>query len=216
MQIIELDQTPSIVNHFLMELRDKMVQQDKAKFRNNLEKIGQVMAFEISKRLVYETQPIQTPLGVKKIALIQEQPVILTILRAGLPFYQGFISFFNQADSGFIGAFRNEGTREEIGIDLSYMALGSIQDKLVIVLDPMLATGKSLIAAVKSLLKRGKPRHLHVACVVAAPEGIDYISKNLGVRATLWTISIDEKLNPTAYIVPGLGDAGDLSFGKRH
>ena len=199
-----------------MELRDKSVQQDKARFRSNLERLGQVMAFEISKELIYEDQGVQTPLGTKKMALLEEQPVILTILRAGLPFYQGFISFFNQADSGFIGAYRNEGTRDEIGIDLSYMALGSVQDKLVIVLDPMLATGKSLIAAVNRLVKHGEPSHLHIACVVAAPEGIDYISKNLEVTATLWTISIDEKLNPTAYIVPGLGDAGDLSFGKRH
>lgn len=216
MQIIELDQTPSIANHFLMELRDKTVQLDKAKFRSNLERLGEVMAFEISKKLAYGTKAIQTPLGVKNMTLMLEQPMIFTILRAGLPFYQGFINFFNQADSGFIGAFRNEGTRDEIDIDLSYLAMGNVQDRVAIVLDPMLATGKSLIAAVNSLMKRGAPSHVHIACVVAAPEGIDYISKNLKVTATLWTISIDEKLNPTAYIVPGLGDAGDLSFGKRH
>lgn len=213
MQVINLGEQNSIANQFVTELRNVQVQTDRQKFRTNLEKLGAVMAYEISKQMSYQAHSIQTPLGITQANLIKNQPVLITVLRAGLPYFQGFQYFFDQAPSGFIGAYRKEGT--EINIHLDYLAAPELAGSTVILIDPMLATGKSIVRAVQELERHGKPIHIHVAVLIAAPEGIRYLQDNLKSPATIWTFAIDEKLDHRFYIVPGLGDAGDLSFGEK-
>lgn len=213
MQVINLGEKNSIANQFVAELRNIQVQTDRLRFRANLEKLGSIMAYEISKTLVYQSQGIQTPLANIQTNVIQTQPVLITVLRAGLPYYQGFQNFFDSAPAGFIGAYRKEGA--EIKINLEYLATPDLTGKTVILIDPMLATGKSIIRAVQELERHGKPAHIHVAALIAAPEGIKYIQDNLKHLATIWTFAVDEKLDHRSYIVPGLGDAGDLSYGEK-
>ncbi|MCW5910016.1 MAG: uracil phosphoribosyltransferase [Cyclobacteriaceae bacterium] len=213
MQVINLGEQNSIANQFVAGLRDVNVQTDRLRFRTNLERLGTIMAYEISKRLPYQAQVIQTPLGTSSVNLINEQPVLITVLRAGLPYFQGFQNFFDAAPAGFIGAYRKEGA--EIKINLEYLATPDLTDQTVILVDPMLATGKSIIRAAHELERHGKPKHIHVAALIAAPEGIRYVQDNLKHSATIWTFAIDEKLDSRFYIVPGLGDAGDLSFGEK-
>lgn len=208
-----LDKTNSIANHFLFEMRDKDIQLDRGKFRNNLKRLGMTMAYEISKSLHFESKEIKTPLGNADVNLLSESPVIIGILRAALPFYEGFQSFYDQSEAGFVGAYRQE--NDEIAINFDYMATPSLKDRTVILVDPMLATGKSLIKTIENIEKNGKPKHIHIASVVAAPEGIDYISQSLKSNHTIWVYSLDSNLDDNAYIVPGLGDAGDLSFGEK-
>jgi uracil phosphoribosyltransferase len=209
-----LNQQHSIANQFLLELRDSNIQRDRMRFRKNMERLGEILAYELSKALPFHTHETITPLGKASIAVLKEQPILITILRAGLPFFQGFINFFDQANCGFIGAFRQEGTGA-VTIKLEYVATTSITDKTVILIDPMLATGRSLFDSVQAILKNGRPHHLHIVSLVAAPEGIEYLKKNLQIPFTLWTCAVDEKLNHQYYIVPGLGDAGDLSYGMK-
>ncbi|MDN3668557.1 uracil phosphoribosyltransferase [Echinicola jeungdonensis] len=211
-----LNQHNSIANQFLLELRDVQKQEDRLRFRNNLERLGEILAYEISKKLIYKSQTISTPLKNTSVQTLSEQPVLISILRAAIPFFQGFINYFDQADSGFIGAIRKSSeSNPEISVDLNYLAAPLVEDKEVIIVDPMLATGKSLLAGLNELRKNGKPKKVHIASVIAAPEGIDYIRNNLDIPYQFWTCALDEKLNPKAYIVPGLGDAGDLSFGPK-
>lgn len=211
--IFNIGSTHSIANHFLRSLRDPVLQQDRARFRNNIERLGQIMAYEISKKLVYEPVTVQTPLGQVASHLLEQQPVLLTVLRAGLPYFNGFLHFFDSSDSGFIGAYRKE--EEEITVQLDYLATPSLTNRTIILIDPMLATGKSFVRSIEALQKHGVPAHIHIASLVAAPEGIDYLKKNIKTPYTLWTFSIDESLNHQSYIVPGLGDAGDLCFGDK-
>jgi uracil phosphoribosyltransferase len=213
MQVINLGQQNSIANHFVAGLRDVRVQQDRLRFRSNLERLGAVMAYEISKTLPYRQQPIQTPLASTSANLLQALPVLITVLRAGLPYYQGFQNFFDAAPAGFIGAYRKEGA--EIKINLEYLATPDLTDQTLILIDPMLATGKSIVRSVRELEQHGRPAHIHVAVLIAAPEGIQFVQDNLNYPATIWTFAIDEKLDHRSYIVPGLGDAGDLSFGEK-
>lgn len=208
-----LSEQQSIANQFLYELRDKHVQTDRMRFRRNMERLGEILAYEISKHLSYHPSTIQTPLGETSLALLTEQPVLITILRAGIPFHHGFLNFFDHADSGFIGAFRNEG--EAITVTVDYASLPPLDDRSVMLIDPMLATGRSLVDAHKLLLRKGTPRHVYIVSLVAAPEGIELVRKSLSASYSLWTCAIDEKLNSSYYIVPGLGDAGDLSFGRK-
>ncbi|MDX1628467.1 MAG: uracil phosphoribosyltransferase [Fulvivirga sp.] len=208
-----LSQKQSIANHFLFEMRDKDIQNDRARFRQNLKRMGNFMAFEISKTLKYKEAEVATPLGNAKTQLLANQPLIICVLRAALPLYNGFMEVFDQADGGFIGAYREES--EEINIQLEYYASPSVEDRVVIVVDPMLATGGSMVKSIDQLLKYGQPDHIHIASVVAAPEGINYISQKIKNDYTLWAFAVDEKLDDRAYIVPGLGDAGDLSFGEK-
>lgn len=210
-----LDQTPSIANDFLRQLRDKNIQNDRLRFKKNLERIGEIMAYEISKKLSYVDTTIDTPLAATSVKGLKEQPVLITILRAGLPFFQGFANFFDNADCGFVGAYREEGATAELRIHLDYVATGDLNDRVVILIDPMLATGKSIIHSLEVLLKKGKPSHLHIVSLVAAPQGIDYLKKNISIPYSLWTCSVDQTLDSNFYIVPGLGDAGDLSFGVK-
>ena len=170
------------------------------------------MAYEISKRLNFKDEIIQTPLGKTSIQLLVKHPVLLTVMRAGLPYFDGFLDFFDQSDCGFMGAYRQEGS-EEIVIHLDYVATPNVNAREVIVVDPMLATGKSIVRSVQVLLNHGTPSHIYVASLVASPEGIHFLKENLNVPFSIYTCAVDENLNHQFYIVPGLGDAGDLSFG---
>ncbi|MBX2961729.1 MAG: uracil phosphoribosyltransferase [Cyclobacteriaceae bacterium] len=209
-----LNQANSIANNMLKELRDKNLQQDRARFRQHVEKLGSILAFEISKHLPYKAENVETPLGTSTIQVLSEQPVLITVLRAGIPFFQGFQYFFDQADCGFVGAQRKE-NGEAITIDLDYLTSPALEGKQLIMIDPMLATGKSFVKAVEALLRYGKPAHVYIAALVAAPEGIAYLKEKLKLPYSVYTCALDEKLNAQSYIVPGLGDAGDLSYGEK-
>ena len=209
-----LAESNSVANQFLSELRDAVVQKDRMRFRLNMERLGGILAYELSKRLAYRPKTVITPLGKVSVNLLEQFPVIITILRAGLPFQQGFLSIFDQSDCGFIGAYRNE-NEKDISISLDYASVPAIDGRPVILVDPMLATGRSILDAQKLLYSKGTPLHLYIVSVVAAPEGIRLLEENLSCAYSLWTCSVDEKLNTSFYIVPGLGDAGDLSYGTK-
>ncbi len=212
--LIVLNNQHSIANQFLSELRDKTVQHDRERFRNNMQRLGELMAYEISKKLRYAGRTVQTPLGESRILVPDQQPVLITVLRAGLPYFTGFQRYFTSSDCGFIGAARKENS-EEITIQLDYLAAPALDGRLVILVDPMLATGKSFVKAVQALGAHGTPAHIHVAALVAAPEGVSYIEEKVKSPHTIWTWALDEKLNAQSYIVPGLGDAGDLCYGEK-
>lgn len=209
-----LNSDPSIANQFLFELRDAALQQDRMRFRKNLERLGEIMAYELSKSLEYADRNANTPLGVTRIQVVKEQPVLITILRAGLPFFQGLANFFDRADCGFIGAYRKE-DEKHLTIKLEYLATTNLDGKVVVLIDPMLATGRSVLDSITALLRNGKPSYIHIVSLVSAPEGIEYLKKHVDLPYSLWTCAVDEKLNPQYYIVPGLGDAGDLSYGEK-
>jgi len=204
----------SVANHFLSELRDAGLQKDRMRFRRNLERLGEILAYEISQKLSYESKMVQTPLGQSSIQLLKEYPLLITILRAGLPFHQGFLNFFDHADSGFIGAWRNEDPAD-LQVSVDYVSIPDVNGKVVVLIDPMLASGKSLLNAYKQMLARGTPSSLFIVSVVAAPEGVKLLKENITLPYSLWTCALDEKLNSSFYIVPGLGDAGDLCFGVK-
>ena len=214
MELFVLGEQNSIANHFLAGLRDKNVQQDRMRFRKNLERLGEIMAVEVSKKLTYERKEIETSLGKSVLNVLERDPILITILRAGLPYFSGFQNIFDSSDCGFIGAYRQENDMG-IKIKLDYLATPGLSDKVIILIDPMLATGRSFVDALNELLKRGTQSHLHVAALVAAPEGIEYLKANIKIPLTVWTFAVDEKLNRQFYIVPGLGDAGDLCFGEK-
>lgn len=209
-----LSEQPSIANQFLAELRDVRVQKDSMRFRKNLERLGEVLAYEVSKTLTYQTVSVATPLENAAMALPKDQVVLVAVLRAALPFYQGFLNFFDHAESGFIGAFREEGA-DQLTVNLSYHASPTLNDKVLILVDPMLASGKSCVAALNTLLQHGKPKAIHLVAAIAAPEGVQYVTEKITQPYRLWLGALDERLNDKAYIVPGLGDAGDLAFGEK-
>jgi len=210
--IFNLSAQNTIGNQFISELRNKDIQLDRARFRKNMKRLGQVMAYEISKRMNFKDETIETPLGRTSIQLLSKYPVLLTVMRAGLPYFDGFLDFFDQSDCGFMGAYRQENSND-IVIHLDYVATPNVHDREVIVVDPMLATGKSFVRSIQALLKHGTPSHIYVASLVASPEGIHFLKENLDVPFSIYTCAVDENLNHQFYIVPGLGDAGDLSFG---
>ena len=212
--IFNLSAQNTIGNQFISELRNKDIQLDRARFRKNMKRLGQLMAYEISKRLHFKDETIQTPLGRTSIQLLSKYPVLLTVMRAGLPYFDGFLDFFDQSDCGFMGAYRQENSND-IVIHLDYVATPNVNDREVIVVDPMLATGKSFVRSIEALLKHGTPTHIYVASLVASPEGIHFLKENLDVPFSIYTCAVDENLNHQFYIVPGLGDAGDLSFGVK-
>jgi len=212
--VFVLGDQQSIANEFIAELRDHTIQKDRLRFRRNMERLGELLAYEISKTLRYEKRKIETPLGHTLLQLLKEYPVLVTILRAGIPFHHGFLNVFDKADCGFIGAYRNE-NEDSITVTMNYISVPSIEGKAVVLLDPMLATGRSVLDAHKLLLKQGTPSHVYIVSVVAAPEGIRLLKDNLSSPYSLWTCAVDEKLNTSFYIVPGLGDAGDLSYGYK-
>ncbi len=214
MTVRQLSDQNSIANQFLYELRDVNVQKDRLRFRHNLERLGEIMAYEISQELTYESKDVQTPLGVKRINMPTENIVLVTIMRAGLPLLEGFQRIFDRAEVGFISSYRVEGG-SGITVKTEYMATPDLAGKTVMLVDTMLASGRSVADAITALSAKGKPGKLYLASVIAAPEGIAYLTKNVVQPASLWTFSIDEKLNSNYYIVPGIGDAGDLSFGPK-
>ena len=212
-----LDQHTSIGNQFLTELRDVSIQNDRLRFRRNLERLGEIMAYEISKELEYTTITIDTPLIKTKGIHLTEQPVIISILRAAAPFFHGVVNYFDRADCGFIGAYRKEAeVGRKLEIEFGYLAAPSVEGKELLLVDPMLATGKSFVKSLENLLeKHGNPFKIHIVSVIAAPEGVQHISENLSVPHKFWTCALDERLDERNYIVPGLGDAGDLAFGPK-
>lgn len=214
--IVNLGKSNSIFNQYVAEIRDINIQKDSMRFRKNLARIGEIAAYEISKTLEYQPREIITPLGVTEIAMLQFQPVIIPILRAGIPMHDGIQQIFDRSESGFISAYRKVSKSKRFTIEVEYVSCPDLTDKIVIICDPMLATGSSVVAACKALTSFGKPKHLHIVTAIASTEGINLIKRKLPAKShTVWTGAIDEELTAQAYIVPGLGDAGDLSYGNK-
>jgi uracil phosphoribosyltransferase len=205
----------SIVNQFIAELRDEQIQKDRMRFRRNLERLGEVFAYEISKHLPYTTKEITTPLGIASVPILTEQPIIGTILRAGLPLHQGFLNYFDQADNAFISAYRKHHKDGSFDIKLEYVSAPRLNDRILILNDPMLATGSSIVMTYRRLLELGTPKQTHIVAALASSQGVNYVKSHLSSEVTLWVGAVDEELTAQAYIVPGLGDAGDLSFGNK-
>ncbi len=217
MQVINLSEKNSILNLYMAELRDKRYQHNRLLFRNNIKRIGQLMAFELSETLDFKPKTVTTPLGTIDIPLPKDDIVVATVLRAGLPFHQGFLDVFDHADNAFVSAYRMYTNREhtEVGVHAEYMATPSVKGKTLIIADPMLATGGSMAAAIEALCKTGKPKKIHIASVIAVPEGIKTLTEVLPDDAIVWCAAIDPGMNEHKYIVPGFGDCGDLCFGEK-
>jgi uracil phosphoribosyltransferase len=217
MNIINFAEQNSIINQYMAELRDKKYQQNRLLFRNNILRIGELMAYEISKTLSYKPKTITTPLGTLDIQLPKDDVLLATVLRAGLPFHDGFQHVFDHANSAFVSAYRMYTNREhtEVGVHAEYIATPSVKGRTLLIVDPMLATGGSLAAAIEALLQAGKPKKIHVCCIIAAPEGIEVVKEAMPDNATIWCASIDEGMNEQKYIVPGFGDCGDLCYGEK-
>jgi uracil phosphoribosyltransferase len=212
-----LGETNSVLNKFISELRDANVQNDKFRFRKNLERIGEIFAYEISKELEFEQKEITTPLGTSEMFVMKDNIVLATVLRAGLPLHQGLLNFFDQAQNAFIGSYRKYHKDNTFEIKSEYISSPSVEDKFLILSDPMLASGSSMLLAYKDLTHDNDPKHLHLVTVIAAKEGIEYIQDNLPEgKYTIWAGAIDQELTAKSYIVPGLGDAGDLAFGDKN
>ena len=206
----------SILNQFMVEIRDEKLQKDSMRFRRNLERVGEVIAYEISKTLTYQSIEVRTPLATIDIPVTKEPIVLASILRAGLPIHQGFLNFFDQAENAFVSAYREYGQDGTFQIRFEHISSPSIHKKVVILCDPMIATGASIFLAYKALLENGAPTHVHIAALIASKEGIEYLRKNLPMKkTTIWVAAIDDELTSKAYVVPGLGDAGDLAYGSK-
>jgi uracil phosphoribosyltransferase len=216
MTVHYISEKNSILNHFLTQLRDVNIQKDSMRFRKNIERIGEIMAYELSKKLEYKDIAVQTPLGVKHTTTISENIVLCSILRAGLALHQGFMNFFDDAENGFVSAYRHHyNNDDDFEILVEYKATPTFNNKTLILIDPMLATGQSLVAVLNKLLAEHNPKQIHIAVVIAVPEGIQYLQDNLPENCHLWVAALDEKLNEKNYIIPGLGDAGDLAYGNK-
>jgi len=214
MQVNYLNQKNSLILQFVSELRDVKIQENRMQFRKNIERIGQIMAYEISKELPFIGTEINTPLGIHQSKVLAEHPVLATILRAGLPMHQGFLEYFDKSDCAYISAYRKHIDEVNFEIIVEYLASPDINDKVLILIDPMLATGRSIELAYQTILKKGNPKKVHIACLIASKIGIEFLKEKLP-DATLWIADVDDSLNTHGYIVPGLGDAGDLSFGEK-
>ncbi len=217
MTIHTLGSENTVLSKFIAEIRDRRIHTDSMRFRRNLERIGEVTAYEISKTLDYEQRIVETPLGEASVAMISDREVLATILRAGLPFHQGFLNYFDDAQNAFVSAYRKSTKDGKFKVKVEYISCGDLEGKVLLLVDPMLATGSSLVLAYNALCERGgQPKHTHVAAVIASEQGIDYVRKNMPAETTtLWTAAVDEELTSRAYIVPGIGDAGDLAYGEK-
>jgi len=213
--VIELGKEHSLLNQFMAEIRDQEIQKDSMRFRRNMERIGEIFAYEISKKLSWERKEVTTPLGVAEVPVLSQQPVIATILRAGLPLHQGLLNFFDRAENAFVSAYRKHHKDGSFDIQLEYVSSPDLNGKALILCDPMLATGASLVLTYKHLMHRGRPAQTHLVSVIASTEGIAYTKKHLPDNCTLWVGAVDDELTAQAYIVPGLGDAGDLAYGAK-
>lgn len=206
----------SLFNQFIAEIRDEQIQKDSMRFRRNMERLGEIFAYELSKKMEFETKEVTTSLGIAEVPMLKQQPVIASILRAGLPFHMGLLSYFDKAENAFISAYRKHDKQGNFEIQIEYVSCPEITDKILIIADPMLATGASMVKTYKELITYGKPKHTYFASVLASVEGIDYVKKHLSTDdVSIWVGAIDSELTAQAYIVPGLGDAGDLSFGSK-
>ena len=216
MKVINLGENNSILNRFVAELRDKNIQKDSLRFRRNLERIGEIFAYEISKTLDYSTKEVTTPLGIAECSTPDNKIVISTVLRAGLPLHDGVLNYFDNAQNAFIAAYRKYGKDNKFTIQIEYVSSPSIQDKILILTDTMLATGSSIVLAYNKMCEQGEPAHTHIVCPIASEISLGYLSKHLPhKKVTLWVAAVDEELTNKSYIVPGIGDAGDLAFGTK-
>ena len=216
-KIHDLGANDSVFNQIMAELRDAVIQLDRMRFRRNLERIGELMAYEISKTFEYEEEEVATPLGIKEIRTMKEQPVIATILRAGLPFHNGMLSMLDHADSAFIAAYRKYDKNEEDSeIRVEYYSSPTLDDRVLILCDPLLATGESIVKTLQGLMEEEEPKQIHIAVAVASQDGLDYVKRVMARKpVTIWVGSVDEELTARAYVVPGMGDAGDLAYGEK-
>ena len=216
MKVVNFDKENSLISQYMMELRSVDIQKDPLRFRRNLERIGQIMAYEISRTLDYATTKVETPLAPCDCHVIGQPVVLATIFRAGLPFHQGFLSYFDNAENAFVSAYRKYKEKENFDICIEYLASPRLEDKILIIADPMLATGASMELSYRALLTKGEPAHIHVASVIASEQAVEYIKKTFPAhKTTVWIGAIDKEINSHSYIVPGLGDAGDLAFGVK-
>ncbi len=213
--LIDFSNKKSILNTFVAELRCKETQKDRMRFRKNLERVGEILSYEISQKLEFRDANINTPLGIAPMQTMEQPPVLATILRAGIPLHQGCLNYFDGADSCFISAYRKHSSELEFDIEIEYLSSPSLDNRTVILTDPMLASGASMVLAYQALLKRGTPKQLHVVSAIASKTGVEYAMHNLPEKTYFWIAAIDEQLSDTSYIIPGLGDAGDLAFGKK-
>jgi uracil phosphoribosyltransferase len=212
--IINLSQQHSLISNWIGELRDEDIQMDRMRFRRNLERIGETAAYEISKVLAFTEKEIQTPLGIASCKMLKEQPVLATILRAGLPLHQGLLNYFDRADNAFISAYRKHNKDGSFEISLDYVSCPELENRVVIISDPMLATGSSLVKTIHFLKEEGHPREIHIVAAIACTVGIEYVKRE-EPSVTIWCGDIDDELTAKGFIVPGLGDAGDLAFGTK-
>lgn len=215
MTINILDSKNSILNKFIAEIRDESIQKDAMRFRRNIERIGEIIAYEISQKLTFSSETIKTPLGTKAIQLPKKDVVLCSILRAGLPLHTGLLNYFDDAENAFISAYRKHTSETDFEIVVEYFASPSLDNKTLILADPMLASGNSLVSVYDGLKKHGAPKEIHVACVIGSKEGIEFIENHFPKNTTLWIATVDDTLNEKGYIIPGLGDAGDLCYGGK-
>lgn len=217
MKIINLGEGNSILNQYIAQIRDKSVQKDSMRFRRNVERIGEIFAYEISKTLNYKAVDVETPLGIANVSISDDKIVLATLLRAGLPLHHGLLNCFDSAQNCFVSTYRKSGKDNKFNIQLEYVTAPSVEGKVLIIADTVIATGASVALTYNRLIDSGEPLHTHIVCPIASKEGIEYLSKNLPHRkVTLWLGAIDEELTNKTFIVPGLGDAGDLAFGEKH
>jgi uracil phosphoribosyltransferase len=210
-----LSKEHSLITNWISELRNITIHNDRMRFRRNLERIGEVIAYEMSKQMPSKVVPITTPLGIHQSKLLQEQPVLATILRAGLPLHQGMLNYFDKADNAFISAYRKHHDDGSFEISIEYLSCPDLNNRILIVSDPMLATGASLVQTIKAITKTHQPKEIHIVVAIASREGIQTVEAALGKDIPIWCGDIDETLNDHSYIIPGLGDAGDLAFGTK-
>jgi len=216
MQIHHISENNSILNKFITEIRDVVIQKDSLRFRRNIERIGEVLGYELSKTLSYKAAEVATPLGIKSIGKVTNDIVLCSILRAGLPLHQGLLNYFDAAENAFISAYRHHPNKEAtFEIVVEYFASPAVENKTLLLADPMLATGQSLVAVYEAIKKQGTPKEIHLIVVIASKEGIDFIKDHFPENTHLWIAAIDNDLNEKGYIIPGLGDAGDLAFGAK-
>ena len=210
-----LDVENSVLNKFISEIRDSVIQKDAMRFRRNIERIGEILAYELSQTLTYKNRNVVTAFGVKKVQIPVKDIVLCSILRAGLPLHSGLLNYFDDAENAFISAYRKHINKFEFEIKVEYSASPSLENKTLVLADPILATGQSLVSVYEGLKKHGTPKEIHLVCVIGSKEGLAYIKNHFPENTKLWLATVDEKLNNKGYIVPGLGDAGDLAFGKK-
>lgn len=216
MKVYNLSESTSIFNQYIAEIRDESIQKDPLRFRRNLQRIGEVLGYEISKTMEFETTDIKTPLGIAPVPTLKQQPVLATILRAGLPLQQGLLNIFDRAENAFISAYRKYDDEGEFHIEFEYLATPDLSDKVLMITDPMLASGASMEVAYQAMLQKGEPSHVHLVSIIASRKGVDYVKDKIKDKnVTLWVGAIDEEMTMKSYIVPGLGDAGDLAFGPK-